>query len=47
MVKSQLKYFKMFQYDYKVYVKISSILDIEQLRYKGTAILFYTIDEIE
>jgi hypothetical protein len=47
MIKSQLKHFEIFQDHHTVFVKIPSVIDIEQFGYKGTDILFHTVDEIE
>lgn len=47
MIKSQLKYFEIFQDHHKVFVKIPSTIDIEQLSYKGSNTFFHTLNEIE
>lgn len=47
MIKSQLKHFEIFQDDNKVFVKIPSMMDLNELSYQGSDILFHTIDEIE
>jgi len=47
MIKSQLKHYEMFQDHHKVFIKIPSMIDIEQLDYNESNILFHAIDELE
>ena len=47
MIKSQLKRFEIFQYKRKLFVKVPALIDLNNLKYKESDILFYTVDEIE
>jgi len=47
MIKSQLKHYEMFQEHHTVFIKIPSMIDIEQLEYNESNILFHVIDELE
>jgi len=47
MMKSQLKHYEMFQDHHMVFIKIPSMIDIEQLEYNESNILFHAIDELE
>lgn len=47
MMKSQLKHFEMFQEHHKVFIKIPSIIDIEQLDCNDANTFIHAIDELE
>jgi hypothetical protein len=47
MIKSQLKRFEIFQDESKIFVKIPSIIDLDELDCKDEGVVFHTIDEVE